>query len=71
MKKHILKALLLTTLVSGSLKADEEYVSYGGDCYACSCNACLVAASIGIGILLFTGMIIVIGNDGTNSHSHN
>lgn len=70
MKKRILTTLLLIALTTGSLHADEEY-SCSGDCYASCRNSCLMAAGIGIGILLFVGMVAVVVNDSSNSHSHN
>jgi hypothetical protein len=70
MRQRIIKTLLLMALTTGSLQADEEY-SCAGDCYASCRNSCLLAAGIGIGVLLFVGMVAVVVNDSTNSHSHN
>lgn len=70
MKQRILTTLLLMALSATPLQAEEEYAC-SGDGYASCRNSCLMAAGIGIGVLLFVGMVAVVVNDSSNSHSHN
>lgn len=58
--------LLAVTLPFQTLRAEEVV----GECYACCRDTACMAAAIGIGVLIFTGIAIVLVNDGTSSHSH-
>lgn len=72
--KHLLmnRGLLFfaaIAILSPSLQA-ADICDCPGDAYYSCRRACMVSAAIGIGALVFAGMIIIIGDDGNSSHAH-
>lgn len=69
--QKIILATLAFALLSRPAYADEvigECVS--GECYYNSRQSACLAAGIGIGVLVFAGMIAIVVNEGNCSHSH-
>ncbi len=70
MKKLLIISTLATALLQTPLSAYCESECDPGDGYASCRNSCMMAAGIGLGVLIIGGMVAIVFTESDSSHCH-